>query len=145
MRRCVLIGEGESRESLQQQVDQLGLRERVLFAGWRHDTGDWLRAFDLFALSSISEALPLALLEAMASGLPVLATAVGDVTDIVNQAGCGLSVPVGDDLGYARALRELLADRERRLAFGLRAREYAVAHHSIDAMVGEYLTAYRFS
>lgn len=138
----VLIGDGENRAALEQQARQLGLEGRVLFPGWRHDTDDWLRAFDIFALTSTSEALPLAVLEAMATGLPIVSTAVGDVTGLVNEAGCGSCVPVGDDPGYVAALGDLLMVPDQRLEFGRKARKYVVHHHSIEAMVTNYLSAY---
>ncbi len=138
----VLIGDGDEREALEKQAAAAGLGERVQFVGWRNDTERFFKALDVFALSSTTEALPLALLEGMASGLPVVATAVGDVTEIVAEAGCGVTVTVGDEVGFGGELARFLADPGLRAQAGQAARSFVQAHYSIEAMVAGYLREY---
>jgi glycosyltransferase involved in cell wall biosynthesis len=119
----VLVGadleqEGAYRALLEREADELGMRERVLFTGYRADAASLLRAFDVFALPSTTEGLPLVLLEAMAAGVPVVATPVGGVPELVTDGETGLLVPPGDVAALETALRRLLAepDTARRLA-----------------------------
>jgi glycosyltransferase involved in cell wall biosynthesis len=141
--QLVLIGEGPDRSLLEGEAARLGIASRVLFAGWRHDTEAWLRALDLFALSSKTEALPVALLEAMASGLPVLATAVGDVPGILRQSGAGVTVAPDDESGFSEGLAALLRNDEGRQAMAANARLAVLADFSIERMTAGYLDAYQ--
>ncbi len=136
----VLVGDGPERQSLESIATAVGIRDRVRFAGWQRDARPWLQALDVFALSSATEALPLALLEAMACGLPVLATTVGDVTGIVRDAECGILVPPTDEAGFTGGLGQLLQSDLG--ALGLAARQAAEREYSLDRMVDEYFRAY---
>jgi glycosyltransferase involved in cell wall biosynthesis len=104
----------------------------VEFRGFVRDVPAFLRELDLFCLPSRREALPLALLEAMAAGLPCVATDVGDIRAAVGDAV--LLVPPEDDRALAAALDSLLGDPERRVALGRRARQRAVSHLDADLM-----------
>ena len=137
----VLVGDGPDRTVLETLCRELGLDGCVHFVGWQRETAPWLRALDLFALSSKSEAMPLALLEAMACGLPTLATAVGDVTAIVNDARGGVVVPSDDQGKYADAL-SVLAGMADRSHLGRSARAAVEGRYSIAAMTESYLKAY---
>lgn len=138
----VLIGDGEIKDQLRDEAAALGLGGRVQFVGWRNDAERYLRALDVFALSSTTEALPLALLEGMASGLAVVATAVGDVPRIVADAGCGGTVAVADEAGYQALLGQYLRDPDLRRRAGLAARTHVQTSYSIEAMVASYLREY---
>lgn len=127
----VLVGDG----SLFAQLD----RPRVHRLGLRHDVPRLLSAFDLFAMGSRNEGLPLALLEAMAAGLPVVATAVGGVPDAVGDAG--VVVPPEDPAALAAALAPLVADAEHRAELGARARA-AAARHDFAHTVAAYQALY---
>lgn len=116
--RLLLAGDGPRREALEDLAAELGVRDRVTFTGWLDDVGELLRAVDVFVLPSRHEGLPLALLEAMMSGCPVVATTVGSVRDVVVDAGTGLLVEPDDPAALAHAVDRLLEDRAlaRRLA-----------------------------
>ncbi|MBY0524712.1 MAG: glycosyltransferase [Gemmataceae bacterium] len=120
----LLVGDGSLRRSLEDLVDELGIRPRIHFLGVRSDVPDILRAVDIFALTSVSEAASLTLLEAMAAGLPVVVTAVGGNPEIVRHECEGLLVPRADVPAMTDALRDLLAnpDRARELGAAGRAR-----------------------
>jgi glycosyltransferase involved in cell wall biosynthesis len=116
--RFVLIGEGSERARLQALARELGLTERVLFAGDRKDVANLLNAVDVFVLSSITESFPNAVLEAMAVGRPVVATKSGGTPELVEDGKTGYLVPVGDAEAMAARIVELLHKPELRRNFG---------------------------
>lgn len=122
--RLVLIGSGPLEDTLRRDVSARLLDDTVLFAGSRDDVADVLPAFDLFVLSSRFEGLPIALLEAMAAGVPPVATAVGGVSEVVTDEVDGLLVPPEAPDALAATLRRALGDvaLRRRLATGARRR-----------------------
>ncbi|MBJ6984071.1 glycosyltransferase [Luteimonas sp. MC1750] len=130
----VLLGDGPERAALERQAQALGIAERVLFAGTRRDVPKLLPGVDVFALPSLTEGLSIALLEACAAGLPVVASDVGGNPEIVRHGRTGLLVPVDDGDALRAALLRILGDRPLRLALGLAAREWVMTHASIDAM-----------
>ena len=125
----VLVGEGPLQAALAREVEERGLREAVHFLGQRGDVPDLLPAFDLCALASESEGLSNALLEAMACGLPVVATAVGGNPELLEDGALGRLVPPGDPVALGRALRELLADPAERSRLGAAARVRVLERH----------------
>lgn len=128
----VLVGLGPLERELRALAADLGITDRVIFAGSRDDVFELLPAFDVFALSSRFEGLPLALLEAMATGIAPVATCVGGVPEVVADGRHGLLVPPGDPDALSAALAELLDDDalRARIAAGARrrAREFDLGH-----------------
>jgi glycosyltransferase involved in cell wall biosynthesis len=120
-----LVGTGPLEHALQDHTRLLGLADRVVFAGSRNDVPELLPALDVFALSSRIEGLPISLLEAMATGLPSVATSVGGVPEVVTDGDEGLLVPAGDASAFADAVNSLLSDPKRRNAAGARAAQTA--------------------
>jgi glycosyltransferase involved in cell wall biosynthesis len=122
--RLLIVGDGVEREGLEALAEQLGLADAVTFLGQRDDIPDVLAAFDLFALSSDFEGMPLAVIEAMGAGLPVAATRVGGIPDLIDDGVQGLLVPARDAGALASAMGELLSapDLSRRLGEAGRAR-----------------------
>lgn len=108
--RFVLIGEGPEQMALQILARELGIAERVVFTGDRRNVADWLAALNLLVLPSDAESLPNAVLEAMASARPVVATRVGGVPEIVEEGVTGLLVPPGDPAAMAAAILKVLGD-----------------------------------
>jgi len=137
-----LIGDGPCRRELERLRAELGLGDRVIFEGQVADTAPCLAAFDVFALSSLTEQTPNALLEAMACGLPAVTTRVGDVPEILG--ACPGPDPVApNDLGaYVEAMRVMAAQPELRAAAGAANRRRAVAHYSLERMSREYAALY---
>jgi glycosyltransferase involved in cell wall biosynthesis len=136
-----LVGAGSLESDLRAQADRLGLAARTSFAGHQNDVTDWLRAADFFVLSSESEGLPLALLEAMAQGLPVVATAVGGIPEVLHGSHAGLLVPPGDAGALGRAMAQLARDRILSREMGLRARERS-GSYSLGGMIDRYCAVY---
>ena len=137
----VIIGGGPLKEALQAQATAAGLAKHVHLAGERDDIASLLKAFDLFALPSTTEGLSIALLEAFASGLAVVAGAVGGNPDIVSDGETGLLYDAEPALGPA--LERLLADVPLRNRLGTQARQWVQAHGSIDAACDAYDRLYR--
>jgi glycosyltransferase involved in cell wall biosynthesis len=114
----LIVGEGPDRPGLEAEIDRLGLDGRVRLAGERDDVPDLLAGADVFVLASASEGMPISVLEAMAAGLPVVASRVGGVPEVVADGETGLLVPPGSPQELAEALRRLLADPELRQRLG---------------------------
>ncbi len=140
--RLVLVGDGPCRDDLEGLAARLGLRGRVQFLGFRRDVPALLRAMDVFLLSSRMEGMALTLIEAMASGLPVIATDVGGSREVVADEVTGRIVPPGDADALARALRALLAGPALRLAIGSAGRRVAEARFSAERMARDYAVLY---
>ncbi len=119
----VLAGEGPKRAALEARVAQLGLGERVRFLGRREDVPALLAACDVFCLPSLYEGSSLAVLEAMAAGIPVVSSAIGGTEELIEDGRSGLLVAPGDAAGLAAALRRLLGDADLRRDLAARARE----------------------
>jgi len=141
--RLVIVGDGPEAGAIARATAETGLQAWVHLAGARTDVPRFLAAFDVFALPSLSEGLPLVLLEAMATGLPVVASAVGGIPDVVEEGATGMLVSPGD-VGELRARLVALADdRARAGRMGARAREVARERYSLDTMAGSYMELYR--
>lgn len=135
--RTVLVGDGPLRSALEAHAAQLGIGDRVRFHG-RHAEPRALHAgFDVFVHPSLAEGLPNAVLEAAASGLPIVATDVGGTREVVVHGRTGLLVPPGSPAALAEAVNELLADPERAGHLGEAAREHAAEWFGMDRFVAE--------
>jgi len=140
----VLVGEGPQQAALEARVSELGLRDAVRFAGYvpQHATAAWYRAADAFALSSDFDNSPNVVLEAMACGLPVVATDVGGLREYVKPPANGLLTPKGDADAFAAALIDLLNDRARASAIGRQNRQDAVTRFSWAASAARMRDVY---
>lgn len=141
--KLVIIGDGVLASALGEQVEALGLREHVLLAGQRHDVSHLLPAFDVFALPSQTEGLSIALLEACAVGLAVVATRVGGNTEIIVDEKTGLLIPADDNMALQTALDRTLSDANLRSRLGDAAANWVKAHASLEALTQAYDQVYR--
>jgi glycosyltransferase involved in cell wall biosynthesis len=137
----LIVGDGSERSAIEIAAHDIGIASRVRFLGHREDARDVLAACDLYANSSISEGISLTILEAMAAGLPVVATKVGGTPEIVDDT-CGRLVPSRDPDALARTLASLAADFPLRQALGREARARVESQFTLDRMVREYRDAY---
>jgi sugar transferase (PEP-CTERM/EpsH1 system associated) len=133
--RLLLVGGGELQADLEAKVLSLGLDGVVTFAGIRADVPEILAVLDVFVLSSLWEGMPNAILEAMAAGLPVVATAVGGTPDVVVDGVTGFLVPPRDPSALAKALATLVRDPDLRRRMGQAGRERVLQHFSVERMV----------
>ncbi|XXX72122.1 glycosyltransferase [Sorangium sp. So ce134] len=140
--RLLVVGDGPERARLVALARELGVSERVLFAGERHDVPALLAALDVFALPSLSEGLPLALLEAMATGLPAVASDVGGVPTALVHGETGFLVPSGEVAPLAARLSELMADPALAARMGRCGRAIALRRYSAARMAERYMDLY---
>jgi len=139
----LVVGDGESRALLEALSKVLELEECVHFLGMRDDVAALLPTFDAFALSSISEGYSLALVEAAAAALPIVATRVGGNSDIVEEGATGLLVPAHDASAFAAALAGVVDDASMRERMGRAGRQWALEHGTVGAMGLAYLALYK--
>jgi sugar transferase (PEP-CTERM/EpsH1 system associated) len=140
--RVMIVGDGPLRQQLADLIGELELEEIAWLAGDREDVPALLATMDLFVLPSLAEGISNTVLEAMATGLPVIATAVGGNIELVEQGFNGSLVPVGDNLALTAALRELLMNEETRITFGRNARQRVIKHFNWNSTVDAYLEVY---
>ena len=141
--RLLIAGDGETRSSLEEAVQSLHLGKAVSLLGFRTDVSQLLAAFDVFVLPSRNESMPVTVLEAMAAGLPVVATAVGDIPKIVvNEVTARLCQPADPD-SLADVLIQLLRDSALRRRMGLAGQERLKQYFTTDRMVDDYRAIYR--
>ena len=141
--RLLLIGDGPLRATLEQQAAAEGIADRVVFTGTRDDVRRVLAGVDLVVFSSLWEGLPVALLEAMAAGRPIVATSAPGIREVVSDGRDALVVPPRDSWGLAQAMRTALADTALADALGAAARRLCAQEFSAERMVGSYEQVYR--
>lgn len=138
---ALLVGEGPDQAALEQFATSHGLGERVVFTGYQEKVADYYQALDLLVLPSLTEGLPNVVLEAMSFGVPVLATNVGGVSEIIN-ADNGVLVPPGDPDTLAAKMVELLRDDVSRRIIGCRGRDSLFPRFAPDHRVRQILSVY---
>lgn len=136
--RVVIVGYGELEAPLKAQAQALGVADRLLITGQRSDVSDLLPAFDIFALPSKTEGLSIALLEACATSLPVVASAVGGNPEIIHHQQTGLLVPVDDAQALEEAMLQLISSSELRARLGSAANDWVRQNASITALQQAY-------
>jgi glycosyltransferase involved in cell wall biosynthesis len=140
--RVLIVGDGSEEARLRASIAELGLQETVLLLGRRLDVADVLAALDVAVCSSRFEGSPLAVMEYMEAGLPIVATRVGGVPDLIDDGVHGLLVEPENPAALAGAIRSLLEDRERASAMGARARERRRSEFDLDVMVHNFEALY---
>ncbi len=136
--RLVIVGDGPERAGLEELARELGDLDRILFAGHIEDVEEVLGHFDIFALSSDTEQMPNSLLQAMAAGLPVVATDVGDVAHNLSPENRRFVVAKDDEVAFGAALLALLSDGNLRKYLGHRNRMHVQSNYGLDRMVKAY-------
>jgi glycosyltransferase involved in cell wall biosynthesis len=138
-----IVGDGVQMPELSGLVSQLGIAGRVEFLGQRDDVGTYLAAADVFVLSSLSEGVPVSLLEAMAASLPFIVTNAGGMPEIAHLSGAGLVVDCANPTDMAGALTQYANQRDSLPKLGRAARECYVQHFKPESWAEAYLTLYR--
>ncbi len=139
----VLVGDGPLFHDLKKLAGDLEVSDRVLFLGKRNDVHDLLRCLDLFVLNSHTEGLSYAMLEAMACGLPVVATAVGAAVRLIGNARQGFLIPEGDTEALAQVLSKLFDNPDALQKMGLEARNTVQSQYGIERMLESYRVLYQ--
>jgi glycosyltransferase involved in cell wall biosynthesis len=141
---CIIVGDGPEREKLESIVEGENLGNIVTFVGFQTDVASWLKTADVFLTMSHREGLPMAVLEAMACGLPVVATDAGGTGELIKNGKTGYLLEVGDIRSAVCALRWLIRSPDRRRKMGEAARDTVEEEYSFEAMVSQYLNLYEY-
>jgi glycosyltransferase involved in cell wall biosynthesis len=139
----IIVGDGPEKGELEREAKELQLEKRVIFTGVRSDIGAVNAAIDIFVLPSLQEGQPIALLEAMVAGKPVIATRVGDVAQMLREGDAGYLVPPADSKSISDAIIHILDYPEEAEKLAARGRKEVLDHHSSAHMAEEYLGVYR--
>ena len=137
-----IAGTGFQREDAEREISRLGFAENVLVWGFKQDLRPTLQSWDIFALPSLDEGLPISVLEAMAEGLPVVATSVGGLPELVEHGHTGYLLPPSDVVALTDCLRQLLVDRNLGQAMGTAGRKRALEHFAAAGMVPQIEAIY---
>jgi glycosyltransferase involved in cell wall biosynthesis len=140
--KFVVVGEGPDRDKLELLIDELKIRENVSMLGRREDMASIYASLDVMVSSSRQEGMPMAILEGMASGLPLVATAVGEVPTVVMEDRTGVLVPPEDADSLAAGIVDLLQDSTKRLRLGAAAKQLIQEEYSAERMTADYLRVY---
>jgi glycosyltransferase involved in cell wall biosynthesis len=138
-----LVGDGPLRRDMERLARELGVSENCHFVGYRDDVGPLYSAFDAVALTSANEGTPVTLIEALAAGVPVVATDVGGVSDVVPEGNGGFLVPAGDLAATADGLARLAADPELRRQFGEAGSAFVRERYSVPRLLDDMDSLYR--
>jgi hypothetical protein len=138
----VIGGFGHLRERLEGLISDFGLRSNVRILGEVTDVYSFYNMVDVFVMTSRWEGFPVVLMEAMAAGKPVVSTAVGGISEMVDHGECGLLCPAGDAQAIAGAIGTLLDDPSLRLSYGLRAKEKVLGSFSIQRLIERWQAIY---
>jgi glycosyltransferase involved in cell wall biosynthesis len=141
--KLLIVGDGSLMEELKQMAKDKGLEESVMFTGLRRDITDILSSIDIFVLSSIKEGFPNSLLEAMAMGKPVVATAVGGIPEVISHGTNGLLVQPADKEGLAAAIKTVIDNPLMAKNMGIAARDFIENNYSIKATAGRWEALYK--
>jgi sugar transferase (PEP-CTERM/EpsH1 system associated) len=140
--KLLVVGDGDRKEGIEKYFVDQGMREAAIFTGVRHDVPRLLGAMNLFALSSLSEGMPITVLEAMCASLPVVATNVGALPELVEEGATGYLVEPKDSEKMAERIARLCDDREMALDFGAAGRRKVEREYSVDRMLERYRELY---
>jgi glycosyltransferase involved in cell wall biosynthesis len=141
--RFLIIGEGELHEPLARQIKSLGLDRHVLLTGFRADALGLIKSLDLFVMSSVTEGLGSALLEAMACRRPIVGTFAGGIPEIVVHDETGILVPVRDESALAAAIGRVISDPALRERLAVAGRARVETEFSVQRLVERTIEAYR--
>ncbi len=140
--KLLIIGEGKTEESLKHLVHQFNLDQHVHFYPIVNKTAEMLSLLDVFVMPSLQEGLGLSVMEAQAAGLPVIASRVGGLPDLIEDGKTGILVEPKDEIGLAQAVIGLLKDKARAKEIGLKAQQFIIRELSADKMVLKTLNVY---
>ena len=138
----IMVGDGPERSACYYRAEQLNIKDDVLFVGKQANIADYLGVADVFLLPSELESFGLAALEAEACEVPVIATRIGGIPEVVTEGETGFLSDIGDTEKMSDDVMKFLNDEEMRLSFGEKARESAVARYGSELIIPQYINFY---
>jgi glycosyltransferase involved in cell wall biosynthesis len=139
----LLVGDGIERPGLEKTASYLGIKDSVIFAGMRKDVPEILSVLNVFALPSLNEGLPMALLEAQGAQIPVVATSVGAIPDVLQDGVTGILIPPKDPQAMAEAIIMILSDKKLASGIAQKGFDRVKDHFSSEKMASKYLSIYK--
>jgi sugar transferase (PEP-CTERM/EpsH1 system associated) len=140
--KMLLVGDGDKKVEIESYLVEQGMRDAVIFTGISHDVPRLLGAMNLFALSSLSEGMPITVLEAMSASLPVIATNVGALPELVEDGVTGFLIDPKDDQELAERIARFYDNREMARSFGAAGRRKVEREYGLDRMLDQYRDLY---
>lgn len=140
--KLVLVGGGSLKRELEVYSEEIGLSNSVIFLGERKDIAELLTTFDLFILPSLTEGISITLLEAMAAGIPVVASEVGGNSEIIENKKTGLLIPVNNSLKWVETIESTVINDDMRKNLSEKARIMVTECFSLGAMIDNYKKTY---
>ncbi|WP_395739720.1 glycosyltransferase [Prosthecobacter sp.] len=140
---CVIVGDGPWRTHLEEAIQKLGVQDLFTLTGHREDVPDIMRTFDIVAIPSFHEAIPQSGLQALASGVPVVASNIGGIPSIIQDGETGRLVPMQNPAALAQAIRDTLEHREKTQAMCAAGRRFIEREHSLENMLDRLEAIYR--
>ena len=140
--RLIIVGDGPERQNLESLIQALGVGQSVILAGYRSDIQRFYGLFDVFVLNSFAEGMSNTLLEAMSSGLPVIATSAGANPELITDGRHGCLIPIAQEDALVNALLRYIDSPAYRLVHGHAARDFVMQNHSLSAMIQSYINLY---
>jgi glycosyltransferase involved in cell wall biosynthesis len=140
--RLVIIGEGPERDNLMRLAQEYGISENVIFPGYMNNACNVLKHFDIFVMSSITEGMPITLLEAMRAGMPIVATAVGGIPEALEGGKSGILVPPGSHIDMARSIVELHENIKLKQELSEKSKFRFLEEFTVEKMEEKYRSVY---
>ncbi len=141
--KFILVGEGSKRRKLEEKVNSEGLKEQIIFVGWQEDVASIMGILDILVLPSLNEAVGIVLLEAQSLGVPVIASNVGGIPEMVNPEASGILVPPAEPEILALAISQLLADSQRLQDMSRSAKDWVKDRFKADRMCEKVIDVYQ--
>jgi glycosyltransferase involved in cell wall biosynthesis len=139
----IIVGEGEERQQLEKEISNLGLENAIKLLGYVENSSEYLKVFSIFVLPSIKEGLPYTILEAGSASLPVIATIVGGIPEIITDMKSGILVQPKNDKELGHAISFMIEHPEERRAYGMALHEKILKDFSVDRMIAETEKVYK--
>lgn len=139
--KLCLVGDGKLNDTIKQLIDELGLSDKVILTGYQQNVGEYLKSFDIFVLSSKKEGLGTSIIDALAVGLPVVATRAGGIPELIEHNSNGVLVDIKNSSLLAKAVIELVSDKNKMAELGNNAKQSAMKF-SIDETIKKNINEY---
>ncbi len=140
--KLVIVGDGEEKERIEHRIEEEGLKNNITTCGFVPHAAKHIKAFDIFVLPSLNEGLPYTILEAMNAGVPVVASSVGGIPDLIEHEKSGFLTIPANSKSMANALEKLIMDKKMRAKFGKLAKERAIKYFSFSNMLSRTIDLY---